>query len=196
MKKNTQLNQVQTPKQAGAKPQRTTTDFFKKIQMSSLNKRDSIANSRQNQAAAANANQNLNSINSADLQKHLNLIEESFQGVINDLQKDRMALRGKEMLNRLKKLDNGNGPMTQFIAKQRDRFDVLKKYSRDEQVVLEGAVENIEGLKTKVKREMAMVKVIDITKEPTSSQEQAQEEFIDSKKLKEKVNYMIVKAKD
>ena len=164
--------------------------------MSSLNKRDSIANSRQNQAAAANANQNLNSINSADLQKHLNLIEESFQGVINDLQKDRMALRGKEMLNRLKKLDNGNGPMTQFIAKQRDRFDVLKKYSRDEQVVLEGAVENIEGLKTKVKREMAMVKVIDITKEPTSSQEQAQEEFIDSKKLKEKVNYMIVKAKD
>jgi hypothetical protein len=101
----------------------------------------------------------------------LNLIEESFQGVINDLQKDRMALRGKEMLNRLKKLDNGNGPMTQFIAKQRDRFDVLKKYSRDEQVVLEGAVENIEGLKTKVKREMAMVKVIDITKEPTSSQE-------------------------
>jgi len=30
--------------------------------------------------------------------------------------------------------------------------------------MLEGAVETIEGLKTKVKREMTMVKVIDLTK--------------------------------
>jgi len=30
--------------------------------------------------------------------------------------------------------------------------------------MLEGAVDTIEGLKTKVKREMALVKVIDITK--------------------------------
>ncbi len=68
------------------------------------------------------------------------------------------------MLQRLKKLDNGNAPMAQFISKQRERQEILKNFSRDEQSMLEGAVDTIEGLKTKVKREMALVKVIDITK--------------------------------
>jgi hypothetical protein len=108
-----------------------------------------------------------------------------------DLQKDRMALKGKEMLTSLKKLESGYAPMALFISKQRERHIVLKKYSRDEQTVLEGAVENIEGLKTKVKKEMALVKVIDITKD-NKSQGQAKEEEIDSKKLIEKVNYLIV----
>jgi len=61
---------------------RATTDFFKKISMSSLNKRDSIASSRQNQAASANSSSN---INSADVQKQIYLMEESYQNVIVDL---------------------------------------------------------------------------------------------------------------
>ena len=58
--------------------------------------------------------------------------------------------------------------------------------------MLEGAVETIEGLKTKVKIEMAAVKVIDLTK-AASSEEHGQE---DSTQVKEKINYLIVKAKD
>lgn len=45
--------------------------------------------------------------------------------------------------------------MAQFIAKQRERQAVLKNFSREDQSMLEGAVDTIEGLKTKVKREMA-----------------------------------------
>ena len=117
-------------------------------------------------------------------------MEESFQTVIMDLQKDRMALKGQHMLQRLTKLDSGNTPMTQFIAKQRERQDVLKRYSRDEQSALEGAVETIEGLKTKVKREMALVKVKDLT------QGQKKEEELESKQVKDRINYLIVQAKD
>ncbi len=86
--------------------------------------------------------------------------------------------------------------MAQFIQKQRERHNVLSNYSRDEQSMLEGAVETIEGLKTKVKREMALVKVIDLTKEGKSKQEQQSEEEVDSKKLKDRINYLIVQAKD
>ncbi len=105
-----------------------------------------------------------------------------------------MALKGQKLLQRLKKLDSNDGPMSQFMSKQRDRQDVLKKYSRDEQSTLESAVENIEGLKSKVKKQMSLVKVIDLTqKEP---QKGSEEDGLDSVQLREKINYMIVKAKD
>lgn len=74
-----------------------------------------------------------------------------------------MALKGKTMLDRMKRMDAGKGPMAQFIAKQRDRQDALKSYSREEQTKLEGALEAVEGLKSKVKKEMALLRVIDIT---------------------------------
>ncbi len=65
----------------------------------------------------------------------------------------------------------------------------------------------IEGLKSRVKREMAQVKVIDLTKADISTilpliprqEEQkggSKDEPLDSIRLKEKINYMIVKAKD
>lgn len=76
--------------------------------------------------------------------------------------------------------------------------------------MLENAVGTIEGLKSRVKKEMAAVKVVDLSKVDISTilplvatntqQEQqkggSKDEPLDSMKLKEKINYMIVKAKD
>lgn len=78
------------------------------------------------------------------------------------------------MMERLKKMEKSEGGMSQFIAKQRDRQEAMKRFSRDDQAKLEGAVETMEALKTKVKKEMALIKVIDLTKTdvlPSSVQE-------------------------
>jgi hypothetical protein len=74
-----------------------------------------------------------------------------------------IALKSKTMVERMKRLDAGQGPMAQLIGRQRDRQEALKSYSREEQIKLEGALEAVEGLKSKVKKEMALLRVIDIT---------------------------------
>jgi hypothetical protein len=109
--------------------------------------------------------------------------EETLQGVILELQKDRMSLRGHNMNERLKKLAD-SGPMGQFILRQRDRQEALKRYSREEQNKLEGAVEWVSGLKTKVKKEMALIKVTDLTKQNAERGEEAK-----------RINYMVIKAR-
>jgi hypothetical protein len=73
--------------------------------------------------------------------------------------------------------------------KQRDKKDLLKRISKDEQIKLEGACENISTLKSKIKKEMALHKVIDITKADSN-------ERGESSVGREKINYMIVKARD
>ena len=59
--------------------------------------------------------------------------------------------------------------MARFIAKQKDKQEQLKNFSREEQQILESAVGTIEGLKSRVKKEMAQVKVIDLTKTDITS---------------------------
>ena len=68
------------------------------------------------------------------------------------------------MMEKLKKFEDPNAPMTQFISRQREKQDILSRFTRDEQKKLEGAVNSIEVLKTNVKKEMALIKVIDLTK--------------------------------
>ena len=75
-----------------------------------------------------------------------------------------MAMKGNHMMERLMTLEKSEGPMNQFISKQRDRQHMLNKLSRDEQNKLEDAVDTVACLKTKVKKEMALIKVIDLTK--------------------------------
>jgi len=179
------LPTVATPSSQSNQQRRTSTaEYFKRLSMTSLNKRESVGGSRQSQAHTGS----MSFANNADLQKQIQLTEESFQSVIVELQKDRMALKGKTMLERMKRLEAGNGPMAQFIGKQRNRQDAFNSYSREEQVKLEGALEAVEGLKSKVKKEMALLRVIDIT--------QHEEQRGGTLSHSEKINYMVVKAKD
>ncbi len=120
-----------------------------------------------------------------------------------------MALKGQQLMERLKKMDCNSKNMSQFITKQKEKQDNLKRYTKQEQNLLENVVGTIEGLKSRVKKEMASVKVVDLSKVDISTilplvantkQEQqkggSKDEVLDSIKLKEKINYMIVKAKD
>ncbi len=75
-----------------------------------------------------------------------------------------MAMKGQKMMEKLKKFEDPYAPMTQFISRQREKQDILSRFTRDEQKKLEGAVNSIEVLKTNVKKEMALIKVIDLTK--------------------------------
>ena len=81
-----------------------------------------------------------------------------------------MAMRGQNMMERLNKLQKTDGGMSQFIAKQRDKQEAMKRFSREDQAKLEGAVETMEALKTKVKKEIALIKVIDLRKTDVISQ--------------------------
>lgn len=79
-------------------------------------------------------------------------------------------MKGNHMMERLKTLEKSEGPMNQFISKQRDKQHILKKLSRDEQNKLVDAVDTVACLKTKVKKEMALIKVIDLTKKGQEEQ--------------------------
>ena len=157
----------------------------------------------------SNQSQQMNKVDSVELQRQLQFSEDSYNSVIIELQKDRMAMKGQQFMERLRKLDGNNGHMAQYMAIQKDKQETLKRYTKQEQNMLENAVGAVEGLKTRVKREMAAVKIVDLTKVdistilplvPINQQEQqkggSKEEALDSLKLKEKINYMIVKAKD
>ena len=103
-------------------------------------------------------------------------------------------MKGQHMMDKLKRMEQDKGPMTQFIAKQRDRQEALKTFSREEQNKLEGALDTMEGLKSRVKKEMALLRVIDITKN-ASAQDEQKGGSIAAPNV-DKINYMIVKAKD
>jgi hypothetical protein len=85
--------------------------------MSSLNKRESTTNRQ----STVNASSIAQALGNTDLNRQLQQTEETLQGVIMELQKDRMSLKSQNMMERLMKLERGDGPMSQYIIKQRDR---------------------------------------------------------------------------
>eukprot|EP00347_Sterkiella_histriomuscorum_P006662 403351912 len=169
--------------------QSRTSQYFQKLAQAQLigHKRDSVTPlSRQTTSVTSN-----------ELQKQLQISEEAFYNVIIELQKDRMMLKGQHLLERLHKLEKTDGPMNEYIKMQREKKEVAGKLSRDEQNKLESALDNVMYLKKKMKKEMALIKVIDITKRDEEQKE------VEKKLLKEivpegkeKINYEIMKAKE
>jgi hypothetical protein len=64
------------------------------------------------------------------VQRQLQNSEDSFNTVIIELQKDRMALKGQQLMERLKKMDCNSKNMSQFITKQKEKQDNLKRYTK------------------------------------------------------------------
>jgi hypothetical protein len=106
-----------------------------------------------------------------------------------------MRLRGNNMTERLNKLQREEGALNKYIIKQREKKELQLKLTKDEQGKLENALTNVEYLKSKVKREMTLVKVPDLT---LKVNKKADEECITQEQAlgQEKINYMIIKAKE
>jgi hypothetical protein len=64
------------------------------------------------------------------VQRQLQNSEDSFNTIIIELQKDRMALKGQQLMERLKKMDCNSKNMSQFITKQKEKQDNLKRYTK------------------------------------------------------------------
>lgn len=86
-----------------------------------------------------------------EVQKVLQAQEENFSNVIFQLQYDRMRLRGKEVSEKLNKMQKSDGALNQYIKNQSDKNFMNLKLSREDQSQLTRAVENVENLKTNVK---------------------------------------------
>ncbi|CDW91225.1 UNKNOWN [Stylonychia lemnae] len=169
--------------------QSRTSQYFQKLAQSSL-----LGHKRESMTPLARQS---TSVTSNELQKQLQISEEAFTNVIVELQKDRMQLKGQHLLERLHKLEKTEGPMNEYIKLQREKRDIGAKISRQDQINLEQALDNVMYLKKKMKKEMALIKVIDITKreeQQLESEKQLKNEIIHEGM--EKVNYEFLKAKD
>lgn len=60
-------------------------------------------------------------VDSVEVQRQLQNSEDSFNTVIIELQKDRMAMKGHQLMERLKKMDCNSVNMSQFITKQKEK---------------------------------------------------------------------------
>jgi hypothetical protein len=60
-------------------------------------------------------------VDSVEVQRQLQNSEDSFNTVIIELQKDRMAMKGQQLMERLKKMDCNSVNMSQFITKQKEK---------------------------------------------------------------------------
>jgi len=74
-------------------------------------------------------------------------------------------MRTENMMERLSKLSKSEGGLNQFIFQQREKRDYQLRLVKDEQDKLEGAIKNINSLKSKMKMNMAQARVIDLSKQ-------------------------------
>ena len=161
-------------------------------------------------------------LNSAEVQKHIYQVEENYLDIISQLQHDRMKLRGQKVTEKLNKLKRSDGALNEFIKNQKQKKDINLKLTREDQNQLEKAIENVDNLRTKVKLQMAGVKVVDLKKKREDLARAQQEEklvqssaFMRNKKLNQKqggfnasidkpdcvrtnmnINYMIIQARE
>ena len=164
----------------------------------------------------------IGNLNSAEVQKHIYAVEENYLDIIAQLQHDRMKLRGQKVTEKLNKLKRSDGALNEFIKNQKQKRDINLRLTREDQNQLEKAIENVDNLRTKVKLQMAGVKVVDLKKKREDLARAQQEEktaqssaFMRNKKLSQKqsganassdkpdcvrtnmnINYMIIQARE
>lgn len=101
---------------------------------------------------------------SAEVQKLLYQQEETYQNIIHHLQLDRMKLKGLKVTEKLSMMQKSDGALNKFIKRQSEKRSMQIDLSRDEHTILEKAIDNVDILRTKVKLQMASVKVVDLKK--------------------------------
>jgi len=83
---------AQTPSSGHQSKSSKTTEFFKQMQSMQSN-RGSFAG-RGSLVTPSNQSQQMNKVDSVELQRQLQFSEDSYNSVIIELQKDRMAMKG------------------------------------------------------------------------------------------------------
>lgn len=92
------------------------------------------------------------------------MTEDVYTNTINELQQDRMRLKGKDLMTRLNRLHKDGGAFDQLtnmfkedINRNVDEDDdnMTIKLNRKQQLIMEDAVTSAETLKFRVKKQMA-----------------------------------------
>lgn len=98
-------------------------------------------------------------------------------------------MKGRQIMERLQKLQREEGAFNTLIQRNRQKNELQIKLNTDEQGKLEETLTNVSKLKNKVKRQMARARVVDFTaagshaaKRTSASQEQAQASTTEPKK--------------
>lgn len=86
-----------------------------------------------------------------------------YQSIISEMQSERVKMRSQQMLERINKLSKTEGAMNAFIAKQREKKELQLRISKEDQDKIEESVQYVDSLKSKVKKEMAQARVLDLT---------------------------------
>ena len=142
--------------------------------------------------------------------EQIQLTEDLYTETINHLQADRMRLKGKDMLARLSKLQKADGAFSVITQRLRDEEKRKEaesgvngfaiKLNKAEQIKVQSALESVETLKFKVKRQMATRRIVDITPKPAA--EPQPEEAKDSSEKKaqpsstETFNYLVMDTRE
>jgi len=90
--------------------------------------------------------------------------EENYQNIIHQLQLDRMKLKGRNISEKLNQMKKAEGGLSEYIRRHAEQKDINLKISREDQNQLVKAIENVDDLRTKVKLQLATVKVVDLKK--------------------------------
>jgi hypothetical protein len=62
-----------------------------------------------------------------------------------------MKLRGQKVTEKLNRLKRSDGALNEFIKNQKQKKEINLKLTREDQNQLEKAIENVDGLRSKVK---------------------------------------------
>jgi hypothetical protein len=119
---------------------------------------------------------NMKSVNTVEVQKHLQMQEENYTDIIYKLEHDRMRLRGKDIQERLVRMQKQGGALNEFIRAGKEKAAMNIKLTREKQAQLSKAVENVEGLRQNIKVQMASVKVVDLKKKQQDYQKHVEQE--------------------
>jgi hypothetical protein len=116
-----------------------------------------------------------------------------------------MRLRGKDMFERLTKLQETEGAFS-LVTKQLREAEkkreaankgVAVKLNKAEQMKVQSALESVETLKFKVKKQMASRRIVDLTKAPiTPKPEEAKNVEMKQPNFTETFNYMVMETRE
>lgn len=101
-------------------------------------------------------------LTSVEVQKTLQIQEDNYADIIYKLQHDRLALRGRNITERLNKMSKQDTGLNAFIKEHNEKNEMKVKLSRESENLLTKAVENVDSLRQNVKMQMAQVKVISL----------------------------------
>lgn len=95
--------------------------------------------------------------------------EDMYVSIIQDLQADRMRMKGKDMTTRLRNLQNDNSAFAKLIKQNQEKENAKPsqsnvKLNAEEQGKIEAAINSVESLKSQFKRKMANARIVDLSK--------------------------------